>query len=188
LADRQLRLGPGAKEYITAASEFGRLAADFPGGSYADDAQFNVCESYRRLSPDIELDQQYTQAAIEQCQIVVAYFPQSEYVSRATQIVAELTDKLAHKLYATGDYYMRRKANDSAILYFDLAVKTYPMSVWAPRALSRMMDAYRNLGYDTELNATRARLLKEYPESAEAKMIPDSVAKGPSTLRLPELR
>jgi outer membrane protein assembly factor BamD len=167
----------GMKEYITAATEFARLAADFPNGAFADDAQFNVCDSYRHLSPDIELDQQYTQSAIEQCQILVAYFGQSEYVPRATQIVAELTDKLAHKLYATGDYYMRRKANDSAILYYELTVKTYPMSQWAPRALARMIDAYRNLGYDTELNATRARLLKDYPESPEAKMKPDSVGK-----------
>ena len=166
----------GAKEYITAATEFARLAADFPGGAWADDAQMQVCESYRQLSPDIELDQQYTQTAIEQCQVVVAYYPQSEFVPKATQVVVEMTDKLAHKLHATGEYYMRRKANDSAILYYELTVKTYPTSSWAPRALSRMIDAYHNLGYETEEKATLARLQKEYPDFAiPQKQKPDSV-------------
>lgn len=167
----------GAKEYITAATEFARLASDFPAGPYADDAQYKVCESYHRLSPDIELDQQYTQTAIDQCQVLIAYFPGSELVPKATATLAELTDKLAHKMYWTGDYYFRRKVYDSAILYYDLAAKTYPLSAYAPRALARMIDTYRILGYATEETTTRARLLKDYPESVEAKLKPDSVGK-----------
>ncbi len=164
----------GAKEYITAATEFARLATDYPNGPYADDSQNKVCESYHRLSPDIELDQEYTQAAINQCQVLVSYFPASEFVPRAQQVVAEMTDKLAHKLYWTGDYYFRRKAYDPAIVYYDLAAKNYPTSSFAPRALSRMIDTYKILGYDTEEAATRARLLKDYPQYTAGSQKPDS--------------
>jgi outer membrane protein assembly factor BamD len=167
----------GAKEYITAATEFARLSSDFPAGPFADDAQFKVCESYQRLSPDIELDQEYTQAAIDHCQALLSYFSASEFAPRATAVIAEMTDKLAHKLYWTGDYYFRRKAYDPAIMYYELVAKTYPVSAWAPKALNRMIDAYEILGYDTEEAATRARLLKDYPEAVTPKPKPDSVGR-----------
>lgn len=162
----------GSKEYITAANDFARLATDFPAGPYADDAQYNTCESYHRLSPDIELDQQYTQATIDQCNILIAYFPTSEFIPKGNQILAEMIDKLAHKMTWTGDYYFRRKVYDSAILYYELAAKTYPGSPYAPVALQRMIDAYKILGYATEESQTRARLVKDYPQAATQK--PDS--------------
>lgn len=165
----------GAKEYITAATEFGRLATDYPAGPYADDAQYNVCDSYSRLSPAVELDQQYTQSAIDQCNILVSYFPSSPFLAQAANTIAQLTDKLAQKMYNTGDYYFRRKVYDSAILYYDLSAKTYPGSSFAPKSLQRMIDAYKVLGYATEESATRARLLKDYPQAAAQK--PDSVGK-----------
>jgi outer membrane protein assembly factor BamD len=165
----------GAKQYITAAAEFARLATDYPNGPFGDDAQHKVCESYYRLSPDIELDQEYTQAAISQCQVLISYFPASEFVPHARTIVSEMTEKLAHKLYWTGDYYFRRKAYDPAIVYYELAAKSYATTSWAPRALARMIDAYRILGYDTEEAATRARLQKDYPEYPGAPSKPDSV-------------
>jgi outer membrane protein assembly factor BamD len=166
----------GAKQYIIAANDFARLASDFPAGPYADDAQFNVCESYHRLSPDIELDQQYTQAAIDQCNILIAYFPSSEFIPKGNAILAEMIDKLAHKMVWTGDYYFRRKVYDSAILYYDLAAKTYPGSAYAPRALLRMIDAYRILGYTTEETQTRERLSRDYPQ-AVGTLKPDSAGK-----------
>ena len=170
----------GAEQYLTSAAEFARLATDYPAGPYADDSQMKVCESYYHLSPAIQLDQEYTQAAISQCQVLVAYFPASEFVARATQIMAEMTDKLAHKLYWTGDYYVRRRAHDAALVYYELAVKTYPTSSYAPRALQRMIDVYQELGYDTEEAATRARLLRDYPAAAAAADVED----GDRALRL----
>ena len=44
----------GAKEYVTAATEYARLAMDFPAGPWADESRFGVCESYYRLSPRVE--------------------------------------------------------------------------------------------------------------------------------------
>jgi outer membrane protein assembly factor BamD len=165
----------GAEEYITSATEFSRLAADFPGGPFGDDAQYMVCESYHQLSPDVELDQEYTQAAIDHCRVLLAYFPNSEYAPKATAILKEMTEKLAHKMYGTGDYYFRRKAYDSAIMYYELVVSTYPTTTYAPKALKRMIDAYQILGYETEEAATRARLLRDYPAAAPSTP-PDTAA------------
>jgi outer membrane protein assembly factor BamD len=164
----------GKKEYVTAADEFARLASDYPTGPWADDARFKVCESYNELSPTMQLDQQYTISAIEHCESLVGYYPDSEYVPRAQAIAAQLKQKLAEKTLAAGEFYLRRKAYDSALIYFDTVVRDFPMTTVAPRALLRSVQTYQTLGYKEEMETARQRLLKEYPASSEAKQAQDT--------------
>lgn len=159
----------GLKEYITAATEYGRLAADFPAGPWADDARFKVCESYYRLSPRVELDQEYTSAAIDHCNALLSYHPDSPFVPRAGELIAELTNKLAEKLLLTGAYYQRRNAFDSAIKYYQMTSEQYPATPYAPRALLRLFRVYQRLEYRDEAEATRQKLLTDYPSSPEAR-------------------
>ena len=161
----------GKKEYITAANEFSRLSNDFPAGPYADDARYMVCESYAKLSPAPELDQQYTKGAIEHCQSLISYYPTSEFVPKAQQRLTEMKTKLAMKEFINAEFYFQRKAYDSAIIYYELAVNNYPDTDVAPRALMRMYDAYKILNYKEEMETTRQRLLKDYPNSSEAKQL-----------------
>lgn len=159
----------GKKEYITAANEFSRLANDYPAGNYADDARFKVCDSYYKLSPKTQLDQQYTRAAFDHCQSLIAYYPSSEYVTRAQEISKELRNKLAEKEYIAGEYYFKRGAYDSAIIYYEATARDYTDTIFSPRALLRLLQTYETLGYKEEAEATKQRLLKEYPDSPEAR-------------------
>lgn len=160
----------GKKEYISAAAEFVRLATDFPSGEYADDSRFKTCEAYYRLSPKPQLDQQYTQAAIEHCEALIAYFPNSEYAPRAQELIDDLRNKLAHKILLTGEYYYKRQAFDSSIIYFEDLLRQFPRSKYAPQALLRLIQTYQRLGYREELEATKERLLREFPNTAEAEL------------------
>ena len=159
----------GKKEYITAGNEFSRLANDYPAGPYADDSRFKVCESYYQLSPKLPLDQQYTRAAFDHCQSLIAYYPESEFVARAQEISTGLRNKLAGKEFGAGEFYFKRNAYDSAIIYFDVTVRDYPDTAFAPRALLRLVQTYEALGYKEEMDEARARLLKDFPNSPEAK-------------------
>ena len=159
------------EQYITAANEFSRLASDYPAGPWADDARFKVCESYYELSPHPQLDQEYTRGALDHCQSLISYYPDSEYVTRAQQMLDELRHKLAMKLFLTAEFYDKNSAYDSAILYYDATVAQYPTTDVAPRALYRLLQVYEELDYTPEAEATRQRLLTEYPESMEAGML-----------------
>jgi outer membrane protein assembly factor BamD len=159
------------KEFITAAAEFARLADDYPSGEWADDARFAVCESYSRLSPKPPLDQEYTVSAIQHCESLIAYYPESEFVERARGMVAELREKLATKSYLQGEYYYKRKAFDSAILAFNNVLTAYPASDSAPKALLKLLRTYEALGYSEEAKEARERLLRDYPDSEEARGI-----------------
>ncbi len=161
----------GKKEYVTAAHEFARLADDYPSGNYADDARFQVCISYARLSPDVELDQEYSQAAIDHCQSLLAYYPNSEHADSAKAIITKMRGKLARKLYIGGEYYFRRNAYDSAIIYFEDVVKKYPETPAAPDALLRVVQSYRKRGWTEEAEAAKERLLATYPNSQAARAV-----------------
>ena len=161
----------GKKEFITAGNEFARLASDYPAGPWADDARFRVCESYYRLSPKTQLDQQYTKSAFDHCQSLVAYFPQSEFVPRAQEMMVELRQKLAEKEFQSGEFYFKRNAFDSAIIYYEATLRDYADTPQAARALARLIATYKVLGYKEEEEASRQRLLKDYPASPEARAI-----------------
>jgi len=161
----------GREEYVTAAMEFNRLANDFPAGPWADDARHMVCVAYYELSPPTDLDQQYTRSAIDHCQSLITYYPDSEHVAKARERIEELTNRLAEKEFNTADFYFRKQAYDSSIIYFQTAVRDFPQTVWAPRALARLHEAYVILKYQDEAQQARDRLLKEYPDSPEAKRL-----------------
>ncbi|HEX6559490.1 MAG TPA: outer membrane protein assembly factor BamD [Longimicrobiales bacterium] len=164
----------GKKEYVTAANEFSRLANDYPAGPYADDARFKVCESYDKLSPKPQLDQQYTRAALDHCQSLITYYPSSELAPRAQELLTGLRTKLADKQYLAAEFYFKRGAYDSAVIYYEAALRDYPDTNVAPRALLRLFETYKILNYKDEMEAARQRLLKDYPDSPEAKQLPQS--------------
>lgn len=157
------------KDFITAAAEMVRLASDYPTGRYADEARFTTCESYYRLSPKPQLDQEYTRAAIEHCDALIVSFPNSDFAPRADSLITDLREKLAHKSFLNGDYYFKRKAYDSAILYYESLLREYPNSSSAPKALLRLVEVYQRLRYAEEMEAARDLLLTNFPESDEAR-------------------
>lgn len=161
----------GREEYVTAAGEYLRLANDYPAGPLADDARFGACEAYRLLSPDVQRDQQYTSAAVEHCEALVAYYPDSEFVPRAQAIIAEMRNKLAEKIFIGGVFYHKNGAYDSAIIYYEDVLTLYPQSTFAPRALLELVTVYRTIGYADEARLARERLLQEYPDSPAAREV-----------------
>jgi outer membrane protein assembly factor BamD len=160
------------REYITAAAEYQRVAADFPADPLAQTARFGVCEAYYRLSPKPPLDQEYTYAALAHCNSVAAMFPGTTEATQAAAFVAKMQEKLARKLYDNGDFYFRRRAYDAAVIYFEDVLAQYATTRVAPLALMRLYESYTRIGYKEEAQEARERLLRDYPESPEARALP----------------
>jgi outer membrane protein assembly factor BamD len=159
------------REFLTAATEWIRLATDFPAGTFADDARFRACEAYVELSPHPRREQSFTEAAIDHCESLIAFYPQSEHVPAARQIVLEMRTKLAEKLYLTGEVYRGYPALDAAILYYNFVLQDFPDTPVVPRALLRLYQIYDRLEYEQEREDVRQRLLRDFPDSAEAREV-----------------
>lgn len=173
----------GDEQYITAAAEFERFLERYPTHQLAPDAALGVCESYVALSPIIPRDQGDTERAYRECQAAALDFAGTEAAQRAAELREQMWEKLAEKVYHSGDYYYSRNLFDSAILYFEDVVDNYPDTEAAPRALARMYEAYQEIGYEEEAQETRDRLLREYPDSEAAQSLdaPDTAASVPGS-------
>jgi outer membrane protein assembly factor BamD len=159
------------RDYVPAAADFTRLLNDFPQDPLGREARFGLCEAYRSLSPAPARDQEYTTAAIAYCESFAELHGGTPEATRATEWVAELRRKLAQKSYETGMFYFRRGAYDAGVIYFQETVQQYPGTEVAPTALLRLVESYERIGYKEEAEEARARLLREYPQSAEARSL-----------------
>ena len=62
-------------QYILSADMFTRLQQQMSSSPYARTAQFLLAKSYEKLSPNFELDQYYTNKAIEQFSLYLELYP-----------------------------------------------------------------------------------------------------------------
>ena len=162
----------GAREYVLATADFQRVSAEFASDPLSRDARFGMCEAYSALSPKVALDQEYTRAAVAHCESFASIYPGTPQAQQATETVARMRAKLAQKAYENGMFYFRRRAYDAAVVYFNETATSYPGTPSAPAALLRLYESYGLLRYSEEQAEVRARLVREYPESAEARSLP----------------
>lgn len=167
LAESELRDG----QELEAAEEFSRLATGRPNSPWADDAQYGVCRAYHEASPKVSLSQEFTRRAIEECQRLLQFFPASELADAAREQLAVSQAKLAEKSFSIGEYYFRNDFYESARLYFEKALSEQPAPELMPELLERLYQSYTNMGFDNEARSVRDRLLREFPDSEEARRV-----------------
>ena len=161
-----------AGDYVTAAADYLRVATEFPSDPEAIQARFGLCQAYHSLSPRAQLDQEYTVAAITYCDSYASLYPATPDAAQAREWITAMRHKLADKAYQNGFFYFRRGLYDASLVYFNQVMESYADTPSAAPALLRLVEAYGRMGYDEEEAAARARLLREFPQSAEARMLP----------------
>ena len=154
-------------EYVQAASDFRKVADDFSTTEYAPLALLRAGDANLKLWHRPELDPSYGETALAIYQELAARYPESEAAGRARPHVHRLENQFAEKTYKTGLFYYRRKAFDSAIIYFKDVIANYPNTDRAPDALLRLVDSYHAIGYKEEMQETCAHLRRYYPNAAQ---------------------
>ncbi|MCD8193801.1 MAG: outer membrane protein assembly factor BamD, partial [Tannerellaceae bacterium] len=114
-------------------------------------------------SPDPRLDQAQTYDAINQLQLYLEYYPQSERASQAQDILFELQEKLAYKelmavrLYYNLGTYMGNNYQASVITA-ENALKNYPYSKYREEYMYYMIRSK----YELALVSVEERLQGRY--------------------------
>lgn len=167
---------------VQAAHDFRQVADQFPAGPYAPLALLRAGDANLRLWRDPELDPSYGESALAIYQELAGRYPGTDAAARAQGHVQELREWFAQKDYKNGMFYFRRRAYDSAIIYFKDVIANYQGTARVPDALMRLVDAYRAIGYTDELKETCGTLYKYYPRTVGlAGSCPaDSAAAAPS--------
>jgi outer membrane protein assembly factor BamD len=113
-----------------------------------------------------ELSPEYGETAVGTFQTLLSAYPDSPRVADAQQEIARLHDWMARKDFETGEYYERRRAYDSAIIYFQDVVQKYPDTPTAKRASLKLLGVYRELKYQEEAEEVCTNLRTRYADDA----------------------
>ncbi|GBD32884.1 Outer membrane protein assembly factor BamD [bacterium HR33] len=151
--------------YLEASRQFRRVADGFPQHPLAPDALLRAGDALAQLWKEPELDPEYGENAMATYRELMGRFPESRAARRAALKMNALAERFAEKDYKNGIFYQRLKAYDSAIIYFRSVVANYAQSSFAPRALIKLVEIYRELDYNEELRETCQHLRNYYPDA-----------------------
>lgn len=151
---------------VQAASDFRKVADEFPVSEFAPLSLLRAGDANLRLWRRAELDPTYGETALAIYQELAGRYPDTDAAARARLHVRRLERQFAEKTYKNGLFYLKRKAYDSAIIYFKDVIANFPNTQRAPDALLRLVDSYRAIGYTQEVQETCAHLRRFYPRVA----------------------
>ena len=151
--------------FVEAAEQFRSVADHFPESPYAPVALLRAGDANMRLWRRPVLDPTYGEAALAAYQELNGLYPESDAAARANIQVLRLRELIAEKAYRNGLFYLRRKAYDSAILYFRDVVANFSETQWVSPALLRLVDSYAAISYNEERKETCAHLRRFFPQT-----------------------
>lgn len=152
---------------LLAAKSFSRVYEQYPQDTLADKALFASGMAYKKLWRKPVLDAEYGDNAITQFQTLQALYPNSPLLPQGNAQLALLDEWFATKDYETGYHYLRRKAYDSAIIYFKDVIRLHPAAKKTKAAYLRLHEAYRAINYKDDARELCDAMRKAYPADRE---------------------
>jgi len=121
-----------------AKAEFEKIVAEYPQSEWVNKAKYQIalCEYNESLKPDY--DQKPTEGATKKFEEFVKVNPDTELTKEAKEKIDSLKEKDAEHNFNIAEFYKRQKALDSAAIYYNYIIKTYPESPWAKKATERL--------------------------------------------------
>jgi outer membrane protein assembly factor BamD len=154
-------------EYLLSAATYNRLVDAFPQDTLVDDALYLSGRAYEREWRHPELDATYGRSAITAYESLLASYPDSPFAKNARDRLAKLDEWMAEKDYNTGYLYLKRKAYDSAILYFKDIIRLHPNAKKTKDAYLRLLEAYRAIKYTEDARDLCDAMRKAYPNDRD---------------------
>lgn len=116
----------GLGEYSLAAYLFKDFARQYSSSEHVEEVEYLAAYCYYLISPDPSLEQTYTKAAIQELQVFIEKYPDSEKRTEAQELIDKLQYKLetkafnnAYLFYNIGDY-------KAAITSLKIVLEDYP--------------------------------------------------------------
>ena len=114
-----------SKDYPNAAMEFERLQRDYPESDSSGSAAFRLAEALFGQSRPPDFDQEFTIKALEQWGRFGRDYPGHWLEAEAERRVAQCRARLASKLIANGELYLKLRLADPARVYFQRVVDEF---------------------------------------------------------------
>lgn len=113
-------------DYILAGYYFKNFAKTYPNSKHAEECQYMNAYCYYQTSPPSSLDQTNTYKAIDELQLFINLYSQSDRIAECNELIDELRDKLETKTYKNSKLYYKLGIYKAAIVAFNTTLKEFP--------------------------------------------------------------
>lgn len=156
-------------DHLLAAKSYSRIYELLPQDTLADDALLASGIAYQRMWRKPVLDAEYGETAMTQLQTLEGLYPNSPLIPQANQHLAKLDEWFATKDYENGYHYLKRKAYDSAIIYFKDVIRLHPNATKTREAYLRLHEAYGAINYRDDARDLCVAMHKAYPDNRDVR-------------------
>jgi len=151
------------KEYILASFYFSRFHKTYPRSEHAEDCMYMAAFCKYMDSPLYKLDQTNTREAINDLQLFINTYPQSELVGKSNALIDELREKLQKKDFEIAKLYLKMTHYEAAVTSFENLLNDYPDTKFKEDALFYTIKAY----YYYASKSVRSKRKERYQEAAD---------------------
>jgi len=148
---------------ILASYYFKRFTKNFPNSRYTEECYYMSAYCKSLDSPRYSLDQTNTIDAINELQLFIDIFPQSERVPECQELIATLRLKLEKKMFEIAKLYHKMDDYKAAITSFENMLKTYPGTNYREQILYYLTESY----YHYAINSIAVKKKERLQETLE---------------------
>lgn len=166
-------------DYILAGYYFKNFSKTYPNSKHAEECQYMNAYCYYLNSPIPSLDQTNTYKAIEEMQLFINAYSQSDRIAKCNELIDELRDKLETKTYRNSKLYYNLSEYKAAIVAFNTTLKEFPDTKYKEDIVFLILKSNYLLASNSVESKKEERLklaveayntfIEEYPNSDYAK-------------------
>lgn len=170
------------KDYIAARFHFKNFAQNYPNSPRAEECRFMSAYCFYLDSPRSTLDQENTYKAIDELQLFVNLYPESDRAEEAGDLIQSLRDKLERKAFDNAKlYYDLGQPDDyrAAVIALEDILKVYPDTKYAEEVEYLIFKAQYMFAENSQFYRQEARFneaidyyadfMEKYPKSKHLK-------------------
>lgn len=169
-------------ENLLAAYYFKNFSVTYPSNEHAEECLFMNAKCYYILSPDIQLEQSYTEKAISELQLFVNQYPSGKYVADANQMIDDMRRKLDLKAFKSAELYFKMGRYNASSVAFKNLLHDYPDSPYLERAMFMVIKS----NYLYALNSVPSKQPERYQSTIDSYQL--FASKYNSSSYLPEAK
>jgi outer membrane protein assembly factor BamD len=169
------------KDYIMAGHYFRKFTESFPISNYTTECAYMSAYCYYLDAPKPTLDQETTVKALNEFELYISRYPQSDKIVECNKLMDELRSRLEKKSYDNAMLYYKLGQFKAAVVALKSSLKEYPDSKYREDILYYVTKA----GYEYAINSiytkTKERLIdaskdyrtftRSFPESKYMKEV-----------------
>lgn len=150
----------GIKDYVLAGYYLENFSKTFPTSKYAEECSFLSAMCQYKESPEHELEQSATMAAIDQFQLFLAQYPNTTLIDSCNTLIDQLRRKLEKKEHANAMQYVKTRHYEAAGIALRNFMKKWPNSGFREEILYNILLT----DHDLALNSVEAKKAQRLAE------------------------